>query len=112
MILIICYMLYAICVYKFRNYSSIVRIKERHKVKVNFSFRLATTEEIKVIMTDLPTNKAAGGEIRVTVLKNSNFCFDELTICVNYPLINGKFPNTLKMQMLHPYIRKTIQQIK
>ena len=34
-------------VYKFRNHPSIIKIKERYKVKENFSFRLATTEEIK-----------------------------------------------------------------
>ena len=75
-------------VYKFRNHPSIIKIKERYKVKENFSFRLATTEEIKAIIRDLPTNKAAGGEIPVNILKKSNFSFDELTICVNYGLIN------------------------
>ena len=88
-------------VYKFRNHSNIIKIKERYKVKENVSFRPATTEEIKTIIRDLPTDKAAGGEIPVNVLKKSNFSFDELTICVNYALINGKFPITLKMQMLH-----------
>ena len=33
--------------YKFRNHPSIIKIKERYKVKENFLFRLATTEEIK-----------------------------------------------------------------
>ena len=47
-------------VYKFRNHPSIIKIKEKYKVKENFSFRLATTEEIKAIIRDLPTNKAAG----------------------------------------------------
>ena len=83
-------------VYKFRNYPSIIKIKERYKAKENFSFRLATTEEIKAIIRHLPTNKAAGGEIPVNVLKKSNFSFEELTICVNYTLINGKFPITLE----------------
>ena len=67
-------------VYKFRNHPSIIKIKERYKVKENFSFRLATTEEIKTIIRDLPTNKAAGGEIPVNVLKKSNFSFDALTV--------------------------------
>ena len=53
-------------IYKFRNHPSIIKIKERYKVKENFSFRLATTEEIKAIIRDLPTNKAAGGEIPVS----------------------------------------------
>ena len=95
-------------VYKFRNHPSIIKIKERYKVKEDFSFRLVTTEEIKAVIRDLPTNKAAGGEMPLNVLKKSNFSFDELTICVNYAWINGKLPITLKMQMLHPYTRKTI----
>ena len=93
-------------VYTFRNHPSIVKIKERYKVKSNFSFRLATTEEIKAIIRDLPTNKAAGGEIPVNVLKKSNFSFDELTICVNYALINGKFPITLKNANATPVHKK------
>ena len=44
---------------KFRNHPNIVKIKERYKVKGNFSVRLATTEEIKAIIRDLLTNKAA-----------------------------------------------------
>ena len=93
-------------VYKFRNHPSIIKIKERYKVKENFSFRLATTEEIKAIIRDLPTNKAAGGEIPVNVLKKSNFSFDELTICVNYALINRKFPITLKNANVTPVHKK------
>ena len=34
-------------VYKFRNHTSIVKIKGQYTVKSNFSFRLATTEEIR-----------------------------------------------------------------
>ena len=93
-------------VYKFRNQSSITKIKERYKVKENFSFRLATTEEIKTIIRDLATNKAAGGEIPVNVFKKSNFSFDELTICVNYALINRKFPITLKNANVTPVHKK------
>ena len=63
-------------VYKFRNHPNIVEIKERYKVKGNFSFRLATTEEIKAIIRDRPMNKAAGGKIPVNILKESNFSFD------------------------------------
>ena len=84
----------------------IVKIKEQYKVKSNFSFRLATTEEIKAIIRDLSTNKAAGGEIPVNILKKSNFSFDELTKCVNYALTNGKFPITLKNANVTPVHKK------
>ena len=36
------------------------------------------------------------GEIPVNILKKSNFSFDELTICVNHALINGKFWSIFK----------------
>ena len=91
---------------KFRNHPSIVKLKEQYKVNSNFSFRRATTEEIKVIIRDLSTNKAAGGEIPVNILKKSNFSFDELTKCVNYALTNGKFPITLKNANATPVHKK------
>ena len=70
-----------------------MKIEERYKVEDNFSFRLAFTEEIKANIRNLPTNKAAGIEIPVNILKKPNFSLDELTICVNHALINGKFPS-------------------
>ena len=42
-----------------KNHPSIVQIKKQYKAKGNFSFRLATTEEIKAIIRYHPTNKAA-----------------------------------------------------
>ena len=93
-------------VYKFRNHPRFVKIKERCKVKGTFLFRLATTEETKAIIRDLPANKTADGEISVNVLKKSNFSFDELTICVNYALSNGKFPITLKNSSVTPVHKK------
>ena len=90
-------------VYKFRNHPSIVKIKELYKIKGNFSFRLATTEKIKAIIRDFPTNKAASAEIPVNILKKSDFSFDDLTICV---MINGEFPITLKNAYVIPVHKK------
>ena len=75
-------------------------------MKSNVSFRLATTEEIKTTIRDLPTNKAAGGEIPINTLKKSNFSFDERTKCVNYALTIGKFPITLKNANVTPVHKK------
>ena len=50
----------------------------------------------QLLIKDLWNNKAAGGEIPLNILKKSNFKFDELTECVNYTLINGKFRGSLK----------------
>ena len=60
-------------VYKLRNHPSIVKIKERTKLRAIFHLDLPLQKEIKAIIRDLPTNKAAGGEIPVNILKKSNF---------------------------------------
>ena len=39
-------------------------------------------------------------------MKKSNFPFDELSICVNHALINGKFPITLKNANVTPVHKK------
>ena len=57
-------------------------------------------------MRDLPTNKAAGGKMPANILKKSIFSFDELTICANYAIINGKFPVTLKNANVTPAQKK------
>ena len=93
-------------VYRFKNHPSIAKFSERYKVQGNFSFKLATTEEIKTIMRDLPTNKAVGGKMPANILKKSIFSFDELTICANYAMINGKFPVTLKNANVTPAQKK------
>ena len=47
-------------IYKFRNYPSIVKLKERYKVRGNLSFKLATTEEMKTSIKDLLRIKQLG----------------------------------------------------
>ena len=39
-------------------------------------------------------------------MKESNFSFDELTICVNYALITGKIPITLRNANVIPVHKK------
>ena len=81
-------------------------MKERYKIKGNFSFELATAEEIKAIIKDLPTNKAAGGKITVNILKKSIFSFEELTNCANLAWINGKLPIIFKNANVKPVHKK------
>ena len=72
----------------------------------NDKMLLKNKEEIKTVIRDLSTNKTAGGEIPVNILKKSNFSFDELTKCVNYALTNGKFPVTLRNGNVTPVDKK------
>ena len=51
-------------------------------------------------------NKAASGKIPVNILKKSNFSFDELIICGNCILIDGKFRITLKNANAIPVLKK------
>ena len=47
----------------------------------------------------MPSDKATAAEIPVDILKNSEFCFNELTRsrCINDAFNKNKFPDTLKL---------------
>ena len=57
-------------------------------------------------MKNLPSNKASAGEIPIKILKESIFCFPELTNCINESLTNNKFPDTLKLSEITPVFKK------
>ena len=45
-------------------------------------------------------------EIPIKILKESTFCFPELTNCINESLTNNKFPDTLKLSDITPVFKK------
>ena len=53
----------------FRFHPSIKNIKRNYKIASKFSFNSVSREFVKDIVNDLPSNKAAGGEIPLKVLK-------------------------------------------
>ena len=57
-------------------------------------------------MKSLPSSEASAGEIPVNILKNSEFCFSELTKCINEAFNENKFPNTLKLSDIVPVFKK------
>ena len=57
-------------------------------------------------MKNLPSDKATAGEIPVDILKNSEFCFSELTKCINKAFNENKFPDTLKLSGIVPVFKK------
>ena len=93
---------------KFKTHPSIVKIKKHFKINTTFSFSPTSKDEIVAIIKDLQNNKAAGGEIPLTILKKSNFIFDKLTECENYSLKNGNFLTPLEMLLLPQFIKKMI----
>ena len=57
-------------------------------------------------MKNVPSDKVSAGEIPIKILKESTFCFPELTNCINEPLTNNKFPDTLKLSDIAPVFKK------
>ena len=57
-------------------------------------------------MKNLLLDKVFAGEIPFKTLKESKFCFPELTNCINESLTNNKFPDTLKLSDITPVFKK------
>ena len=81
-------------------------MKTKYRSIGNFSFRPVSVEEVKKIIRDLKTNKAAGGEIPTKILKECEFTFDVLTKCINKSIETGYFPDSLKLANITPVFKK------
>ena len=57
-------------------------------------------------MKYLPSHKVSTGEIPIKILKESKFCFPEITNCINESLTNNKFPDALKLSDITPVFKK------
>ena len=57
-------------------------------------------------MKNVPSCKVFAGEIPIKILKESRFCFPELTNCINESLANNKFPGKLKLSDITPVFKK------
>ena len=82
--------------FKFSKHPSILKIKQKVKINSKFSFQSVSEDTVKNVVKNLPSVKATAGEIPVDILKNSEFCFSELTKCINKAFNENKFPDTLK----------------
>ena len=69
----------------------------RIKINRKFFFQSVFEDTVKNVVKNLPLDKATTGEIPVDILKNSEFCFSELTKCINKPFNENKFPDILKL---------------
>ena len=57
-------------------------------------------------MKNLPSDKATARECPADILKNLEFCFSELTKCINKAFNKNKFPDTLKLPDIVPVFKK------
>ena len=63
-------------------------------------------DTVKNVVKNLPSNKETAGEIPVDILKNLEFCFSELTKCINEAFNENKFPDSLKLSDIVPVFKK------
>ena len=85
----------------FQFHPSIKNIKRNYKITSKFSFKPVSEEFVKDIVNNLSSNKAAGGEIPVKILKECDFSFHFLT-----KIKNKKFPDSLKLSNIVPVHKK------
>ena len=63
---------------------------------------------VRKVVSNLPSDNVAAGEIPIKIVKESKFCFPELTNCINQSLANNKFAGTLKLSDITPVFKKWI----
>ena len=93
----------------FKSNESVIKMKEEYNTQENsFSFTLFSKEDILKAMKSLSSNKASLFEdIPIRILKNSIHIYSEkITNIFNEYLINGKFPDTLKIADFTPIFKK------
>ena len=84
---------------KFSKHPSILKIKQKVKINKKFSFQSVSEDTAKNFVENIPSNKATACEIPIDILKNSEFCFSELTKCIIKAFNENKFPDTLKFSI-------------
>ena len=90
---------------KFSKHPSILKITQKVKINRKFSFQSVSEDTVKNVVKNFPSDKATAGEIPVDILKNSEFCFNELTKCIK-AFNEKKFPDTLKFPDIVPVFKK------
>ena len=97
-------------VYRFidslRFHPSIKNIKRNYKITNKFSFKPVSEKFVKDVVNDLSSNKAAGGEIPLKILKEFDFPLHCLTNCINEAIKNKNFPDSLKLSNIVPVHKK------
>ena len=90
----------------FRFHPSTKNIKRNYKITSKFFFKPVSEEFVKDIVNNLPSIKAARGEIPLTILKECDFSFNFLTNRINEALKNKKFSDSLKLSNIVPVHEK------
>ena len=89
------------------NHTSILKNKEIFQLNKRFCFQHVSEATVRKVVKTLPSDKVFAGEIPIKILKESKFCFPELTNCINESLTNNKLPDTLRFSDITPVFKKT-----
>ena len=89
-----------------RNHPSIIKLKSKYNFQKKFSFKPVLVKYVESVIKNIPNNRAAGGEILLHILKQSDFIYQMLTDCINGALSQGIFPDSLKLANITPVHRK------
>ena len=81
---------------RFHNLSSFIKIKQLVNNHAKFYFQPVSVYTVK----------ATAGETPTKILKGSTFTFEYLTSCINYTILSGKFPDSLKLSNVLPVHKK------
>ena len=95
---------------KFPKHPSILKIKQKVKTNRKLPFQSVSEDAVNNVVKKLPSNKAAAGKIPSEILENSDFCSIELRKCINKPVKQNKFPDSLKFSDLVPVCKKSLIQ--
>ena len=87
---------------KYQHHPSIKMIKKRFLDLPVFDFQAVSLADVKEIIMELKTDKAASGKIPVKLLKDCDISFHALTNCINQSIENRAFPNSLKEANIAP----------
>ena len=81
-------------------------MKCKFSFKRKFAFKLVTEKFVKNIVNDLSRNKAAAGDIPLSLLNESSFVLPYFVSCVNEALVKSEFPDPLKLSNIVPVYKK------
>ena len=90
----------------FQTTFSILKIKETFELNKRFSFQHVSEATVRKVVKNVPSDKVSTGEIPIKILKESTFCFSQITNCINESLTNNKFPDTLRLSEITPAFKK------
>ena len=91
---------------KFKNHSSIVKIKSKYLIPEKFSFQSVSVKDVENVVKNISSNKSSGVDIPIQILKQSGFTYQILTDCINDATNKGVFPDSLKIANITPAHKK------